>query len=97
MLLTSPTYVGRFRWGKAHNPRHKTWLSDEQVEIPCPRIISDELWTAAQQRMAANRYFGRRDKKHHYLLSGLVRCRLCGQGMHSMPTKKLELNYYVCK
>ncbi|HKA55027.1 MAG TPA: recombinase family protein [Candidatus Binatia bacterium] len=96
-LLTSTTYIGRFRWGKAKNPRHKRWLSAEQVEVPCPRIISDELWTAAQRRLAANRYFGRRDKKHHYLVSGLVRCTLCGRGLHSMPTKKASLNYYVCK
>ena len=52
---------------------------------------------AAQQRMAANRYFGRRDKKHHYLVSGLVRCTLCGRGLRSMSTKKEELHYYFCK
>jgi hypothetical protein len=92
----SRVYIGRFVWGRKNNPRHQTWLSNEQVEIPCPRIISDELWAAAQQRLAANRIFGRRDKKYPYLLSGLIRCQSCGWRLRSMPTKRAFLSYYFC-
>jgi hypothetical protein len=95
-MLHNTTYIGRFVWGRKKNPRHQTWLSNERVEIPCPRIISDELWAAAQRRLAANRIHGRRDKRYPYLLSGLIRCQVCRWLLRSMPAKRAPLNYYFC-
>jgi site-specific DNA recombinase len=96
LMLHNTVYIGRFVWGRKKNPRHQTWLSNERVEIPCPRIISDELWAAAQRRLAANRIFGRRDKKSLYLLSGLIRCETCGWALQSISTKRAALSYYFC-
>jgi site-specific DNA recombinase len=95
-LLTNSAYIGQFVWGRKKNPRHQTWLSNEQVTIPCPAIISQELWTAARQRMPANRHHGRRDKRYPYLVSGLLHCAVCGRTMSGQPTKQPGQQTYFC-
>ncbi len=96
-LLENSVYIGQFLWGKKRNPRHQTWLSNEQVIILYRAIISEELWTAAQDRTQANRYHGRRDKRYPYLLSGLLHCAVCGRTMSGRPTKQPGFQCYFCK
>jgi hypothetical protein len=51
---------------------------EEWIRVPIPRIISDELWEAAQRKGQARR--GRNAGK--FMLSGLIYCGLCGAPVH---------------
>jgi hypothetical protein len=71
---------------------------------PQLRIVSEDLWTAAQARFAERqqkhgRRFGqRRDLDSPYLLSGFGRCGTCGGGMaaHSRQHGGRRVFFYGC-
>lgn len=88
-ILHNPIYVGRFAWNRVHmrrDPETRNRVSRpnaaeqiEFVDMPELRIVSDELWQAAQDRrlaQSAEPLSHRRRPRH--LLSGLVRCGVCG-------------------
>ncbi len=93
-LLVSTTYMGRHEYGKRSKNR------DRQV-IPrtVPAIVSEEIWQKAQQTLAANMLFGKRNSHRQYLLRGLSKCGLCNLtyvGIASRrPSGKQEF-YYRC-
>ena len=73
-----------------------------QVEAPHLQIIPDDLWEAAQRRMAQTRRLtgraGARGPKPRYLLTGLARCSECGgplQVANSKAGRKL-IKVYGC-
>jgi DNA invertase Pin-like site-specific DNA recombinase len=76
----------RDRWGRKHTAdRAETeWL---RVSATALRIVSDDLWHAAQARLSERRdkYTGgdRSFRASPYLLSGFARCALCGGGFAS--------------
>ena len=96
LYLGRPIY-GKTRWADKGGARVKVkmpkaeWLVDEQPEL---RIVSDELWKAAHDRMAQthrtylHRGVGQLGGKpesglqSRYLLSGFVRCGVCGGQSH---------------
>ncbi len=99
----------RDQWGqKRQRPRP----ASEWLRVPAPelRIVSDELWQAAHERLAATRttylrttrgkLWGRPasglDSK--YLLTGMVQCGCCGGTLHvrSSGTGRGRLFYYGC-
>ena len=50
----------------------------EWIEIPVPAIVDEATWYAVQKRLAENsRFASRNNKRHKYLLRGLVRCPRC--------------------
>ncbi len=107
-ILNNPLYVGRLVWGRRQwrrNPdsdkrerRYRLRDRSEWVEVAVPglRIVSDELWEAAQQQIEQRRRLdaqvpvGRQNRKKH-LLSGLIRCSCCGSG-YTISGK----DYYRC-
>ncbi len=107
-ILNNPLYVGRLVWGRRQwrrNPdsdkrerRYRLRDRSEWVEVAVPglRIVSDELWEAAQQQIEQRRRsdaqvpVGRQNRKKH-LLSGLIRCSRCGSG-YTISGK----DYYRC-
>ncbi len=93
-ILHNPIYVGRLAYNRVRmltDPESRKRVSrtndasDMQfADLPELRIVSDELWAAAQEardRRAARPLPDRRRPKH--LLSGLVRCGVCGGGFHN--------------
>ena len=68
-LLQNPVYCGRVRWNRLPSP----------VENPGvhPPIISPQLFDAAQRRHASRCH--PRAPKGSSFLSGIIRCRQCGQ------------------
>jgi len=81
------------------------WKPREQwVEIPgaTPAIISEELFDAAQEKLAENRRLATRNKQHDYLLSGHIYCARCGRafwgapGAKSRGGKHYEYPFYQC-
>src|SRR5262245_32350970 len=95
-VLHRPLYRGevvwnrtrkRDRWGQHRQTARPTgeWLS---VDAPQLRIVTDELWAAAHERLTGiaarlvtargERPIVRRDIDSQYLLSGFARCAACG-------------------
>lgn len=57
---------------------------EEWILIPIEPIISEDLFYRAQKQLDRNAELSFRNKKHDYLLSGLLRCecgsKMCGEG-----------------
>ncbi len=52
------------------------------IEVPVPAIVTPEVFAETQRRLADNAHFApRNNKRHDYLLKGLVRCGRCGAAM----------------
>ena len=69
-MVTNPVYNGFYRY------RHS---EHEEISIPVPPIVDDPTWQAAQDQLAENSLHSRRNnKRHQYLLRGLIRCPRCG-------------------
>jgi len=75
----------------------------EQIVIPVPAIISEELFDAVQQQLTQNRLRGRERKRGaRYLLQGLLECECCGYAYYgkkvsrSSAKGKIPYAYYRC-
>jgi site-specific DNA recombinase len=100
---TGKTYIRKYSTAGTHlnkyieNPEDKYERTlrpkEEWIEMHIPPIITEEEFKAAARRQAnARRRFDGKPK-HKYLLSGLIRCGLCGSTWHGVTTKH---KYYVC-
>ena len=74
---------------------------EEWIIVPVTAIIDEELFTAAQEKLAENRYRTRqRTQGPSYLLQGLIVCGLCGYAyIHTVKRPKRnakEYKYYRC-
>jgi len=76
------------RKGKRNNHKNK-----EESQIICnpngvPAIISKETYNKAMEKMNANKHKqGAYKAKRNYLLSGLIRCGVCGRAMQGSERK----------
>ena len=52
---------------------------DEWIPFDAPRIISDETYELALERLKSNIKLSPRRTKSEYLLRGLIRCKCCGK------------------
>jgi site-specific DNA recombinase len=91
-LLLNERFVGRVVWNKRRSVkdpktgRRTTRLNSESdwivQDVPELRILDDELFEAARtRRLDAGTPASRRRPKSTRLLSGLLRCGVCGSGM----------------
>ena len=118
IILKNPVYCGKIAYGrrkteKVHGTRNDYHLVEQDnyllVDGLHEPIVSEELWQKAQiKRLAqAKKYehvnVGKDTKKH--LLSGIVKCPVCGAGMYGNKsikhkrdgTKYKDFYYYGCK
>ncbi len=68
-------------------------LSDDYTVIPCPAIVPEAIWNAAQERMKANLLRQTGCPSRVKTLSGLVRCPDCGGSMifhEGAPRRKAD-------
>ena len=77
-IITSEIYAGIWWYGKTIGDSAKRRPKDEQIAVSVPAIVNRETWERAQRQRVKNKTFARRNGKHEYLLSGLIRCGLCG-------------------
>jgi len=94
-MLSNRAYIGEFfqnRWNtegilaNKHKPREerrpvRERPPEEWIALPCPAIIDRRTFEYAQELLQASRRRWSGTRKGRYLLSGLVRCGLCGQTM----------------
>lgn len=116
-ILKNPVYCGKIAYGrrkteKIHGTRNDyhlveqdNYLLTDGIHKP---IVSEELWQTAQVKLLAQskkyeRVNGKDTKVH--LLSGIVKCPVCGAGMYGNKsvkhkkdgTKYKDFYYYDCK
>ena len=117
-ILKNPVYCGKIAYGrrrteKVHGTRNDYRLVEQDdyllVDGQHEGIVSEELWHEAQVKLLAQaekyEHVNRgKDTKVH-LLSGIVKCPICGAGMYgnksikhkSDGTKYKDFFYYGCK
>ncbi|WP_201716152.1 recombinase family protein [Rossellomorea arthrocnemi] len=105
-ILDNPIYNGKIRWLQVENwdkkRRRGKNVNPILVVGKHEVIISNELWNIVQARRQS-KSFKQRQSNEPFLLSGILRCPDCGQGMvPSITTStrkdgtKRKHRYYVC-
>ena len=71
--LTSDPYKQADKTGSKPRPE------EDWIAIPVPAIVDEATWDGVQEQMRQNSLnSSRNNKKHQYLLRGLIRCPRCG-------------------
>lgn len=117
-ILKNPVYCGKIAYGrrkteKVHGTRNEYQIrwSDDYLLVDGihEAIVSEEIWQAAQVKLAAqaDKYesVNPPEGTHVHILSGLIKCPVCGAGMYGNKstkrkkdgTKYKEFYYYACK
>ena len=93
--------------GAPKTPQHSGSKYDtepgEQISIPVPAIVSEELFSAVQEQLTENQRRGReRQRGTCYLLQGLLECQCCGYAFYGSKYNrntakgKISYVYYRC-
>lgn len=99
-MLRNQRYTGRFVWFERverHMHKHVGKPGDPIIiEDAIPRIVSDETFERVQMRMDAK--IVRKRGKREYLLSGLLKCGLCGASLagSTVVSRGHEYPRYSC-
>ena len=118
LILKNPVYCGKIAYGrrrteKVRGTRNEYKLVEQDnyllVDGLHEAIVSEEVWQAAQVKLLAQakkyEHVNRGKDEHTHLLSGIVKCPICGAGMYgnksikhkSDGTKYKDFYYYGCK
>lgn len=115
-ILDNPVYIGKIAYGKSttekikgtrdqyHRVKNDDFLlADGQHEA----IISMDLWEAAQEkrRETGVKWVKTHSLEHEHILSGLIKCPVCGTGMSGTVRRRKNKStgeykddfYYRCK
>ncbi len=112
LILKNTVYCGKIAYGrrkteKVHGTRNDYHLVEQDnyilVDGLHEAIIDEEVWQAAQAKRYEHVNRGKDTKT--YLLSGIVKCPVCGAGMYGNKsikhkkdgTKYKDFYYYGCK
>lgn len=81
-ILLNPIYKGERRYKK------------ELLDVPHLAIIDSETWEKLQVQHKNNKNHSQTERKHFYLLKGLLRCGHCNRNL--VGRIKTDENYYQC-
>jgi site-specific DNA recombinase len=85
---------------RAYSGVHEVRVNDgrDLIEQEVPAIVSPELQERAKAVLAENKRRPDRQGDRDYLLSGLIKCAVCGSACtgHSTSTRGRKYHYYVC-
>ena len=117
-IIKNPVYCGKIAYGrrkteKVHGTRNEYRLVEQDdylvVDGLHEGIVSEEMWNQAQVKMIAQakkyEHVNKAKDTRTHLLSGLVKCPICGAGMYGNKsikhrkdgTKYKDFFYYGCK
>ena len=88
--------VRKIGHGKRLGPISMPRPAEEWIAIPVPGILEKDTWLMAQERLKTNRQFAmRNNRKHRYLLRGLLVCAVCG---HTLTARTVDGYFsYGCR
>ena len=95
-VLRNEAYTGAAVWGKT-SKGEKT-QDPVRVEGAWPALISRELFDEVQQAMRDRAPKVRRPARvgSRFLLSGLLKCGVCGRPYRAQGAKSGQFAYYIC-
>ena len=117
-ILKNPVYCGKIAYGrrkteKVHGTRNEYHLVEQDEYIIVDGIhtpiVSEDIWKAAQVKLVAQakkyEHVNKSKDERTHLLSGIVKCPLCGAGMYGNKSVKYKKDgakykdfyYYGCK
>ncbi len=117
-VLKNPVYCGKIAYGrrkteKIHGTRNEYKLVEQKdfliVDGLHEKIVSEEIWQKAQEKLHNQtekfNISQSEDNKKVHLLSGILKCPICGAGMSGNKNSKAKPNglkykdffYYSCK
>lgn len=118
LILKNPVYCGKIAYGrrkteKVHGTRNEYHLVEQEnfllVDGLHEAIISEDVWNVAQAKLIAQakkyEHVNKGKNERTHLLSGIVKCPICGAGMYGNKsikykkdgTKYKDFFYYGCK
>lgn len=118
LILKNPVYCGKIAYGrrkteKIHGTRNEYHLVEQDnyllVDGLHEAIIPEDVWNAAQAKLIAQakkyEHVNKGKNERTHLLSGIVKCPICGAGMYGNKcikrkkdgTKYKDFFYYGCK
>ena len=83
------------KYKKVKKSSRKFKPMEDWIEIPCPAIISEELFLATQEQLRKNYGLSNRNKKYEYLLAEKIRC-VCGSSRTGTAAQLGKHLYYRC-
>lgn len=104
-IIDNPIYAGYIRWGqhqdwskKRRKGKQDEYVNSKGIHIP---IISQDMWERSRKIRDARGQASEKIYEGDFLLTGLVRCPVCGASMISHRTKKSKdstkyYRYYQC-
>ena len=104
-ILRNPRYCGTYVYNKVikmpNGKRNSHGTSAEMIvnKGSLPAIVSEETWSRVQQILNARKHSsGQFTAKHFYLLSGIMRCGVCGRTFIGVTNHVhgRDYRYYVC-
>ena len=115
-ILKNPVYCGKTAYGRRKTEKIKGTRKERRINNPDGCLLSDgihqplvsvEDWEAAQALLLAKRNTHSRDFSkagHIHLLSGIIKCPICGTSMYGVKSQKKkndgtpnkEYYYYGC-
>ena len=95
-LLTNEAYTGTAVWGRTSKGQKAQ--EPVRVEGAWPALISRELFDAVQEAMRERAPKVRRPARvgSRFLLSGLLKCGVCGRPYRAQGAKSGQFAYYIC-
>ena len=95
-LLTNEAYTGTSVWGKTSKGDKDP--EPVRVEGAWPALVSRELFDAVQEAMRDRAPKVRRPARvgSRFLLSGLLKCGVCGRLYSGQGAKSGQFAYYIC-
>ena len=95
-LMTNEAYTGTAVWGRTSKGQNAT--DPVRVEGAWPALVSRELFDAAQQAMRDRAPKVQRPARvgSKFLLSGLLKCGVCGRPYRAQGAKSGQYGYYIC-
>ena len=95
-VLRNEAYTGTAVWGKASKGQEAA--DPVRVEGAWPTLVSRELFDAVQEAMRDRAPKVQRPARvgSPYLLSGLLKCGVCGRPYSAQGAKSGQFAYYIC-
>lgn len=86
-----PREIGR---GRRTRPSRELRPREEWIPFTVPALIDEQMYQRAQERLAMNAQFSRRNSRQRYLLRSLLVCDVCGHAMVGRTTSPGVQQYY---